>query len=461
MKTKTISFKGSHALALVAACLLCSGCQKFLELKASANVSIPSNLDDVEYLLNNSQFLNFSSASLGIGNTDDFFLAPTVYQAGNERERDAYRWKWQDYNFANEWSRTYRAINITNVCLEALGRIERTASNAQRWDHLRGTALFFRSFHFLGALWAYAPAYDEVDSAHDPGIVLRVSTDVNEVSKRSPVNVCYSKIIEDLKEAIPIIRPTSELAVLPTRAAAYGLLARTYLSMRSYDDALHYSDLSLGMKSDLLDYRTDISIPASLATPFERFNKEVIFSAHAFPSYNSERPSHASMDTNLVRAYDSHDLRIRAFFGRRSNGTLQFRGVYGLDASSFFTGLTTAEMYLTRAECLARKGEVVRALNDINKLLEMRWDDLDFFIPIAIAGHEEVLDIVLMERRKELISRNLRHMDIKRLNREGRNIVLRRQVGNDIAELAPGDPRWAFPLPADIIAQTGMPQNEY
>src|SRR5690606_37066919 len=245
--------------SFLATLFLYSSCQKYLDLKASANVSIPSNLDDVEYLLNNSQFLNFSSASLGNGSTDDLFLAPSVYQASSERERDAYRWEWQDYNFANEWSRTYRAVNITNVCLEALDRIERTDSNVERWNHLRGAALVFRAFHFLNAIWTYSLAYDKTSSVNEPGIVLRVSTDVNEMSKRSTVEECYNKILSDLEEAAPMIRTTSELPVLPTRATAYALLARTYLSMRKYDEALHYSNLCLSLKSDLLDYGTDIS----------------------------------------------------------------------------------------------------------------------------------------------------------------------------------------------------------
>lgn len=447
--------------SFLATLFLYSSCQKYLDLKASANVSIPSNLDDVEYLLNNSQFLNFSSASLGNGSTDDLFLAPSVYQASSERERDAYRWEWQDYNFANEWSRTYRAVNITNVCLEALDRIERTDSNVERWNHLRGAALVFRAFHFLNAIWTYSLAYDKTSSVNEPGIVLRVSTDVNEMSKRSTVEECYNKILSDLEEAAPMIRTTSELPVLPTRATAYALLARTYLSMRKYDEALHYSNLCLSLKSDLLDYGTDISISSSLTTPFERFNKEVIFTAQAFPSYNSERPSHASVDTGLVNQYEPNDLRKQAFFATRSNGTIQFKGVYGLNANDFFTGITTAEMYLIRSECLARAGEVHLALEDLNTLLKKRWDKNGVFEPKVAEGKETALELILLERRKELVTRNLRYIDIKRLNKEGRGLSLTRIAGENTVSLLPNDRRWAFPLPADIIAQTQMPQNEY
>jgi starch-binding outer membrane protein, SusD/RagB family len=63
------------------------------------------------------------------------------------------------------------------------------------------------------------------------------------------------------------------------------------------------------------------------------------------------------------------------------------------------------------------------------------------------------------ERRKELTMRGLRWIDIKRLNKEGAGIVLKRLIGDKTYTLQPNDPRYALPLPADIILNTGMQQN--
>jgi starch-binding outer membrane protein, SusD/RagB family len=55
--------------------------------------------------------------------------------------------------------------------------------------------------------------------------------------------------------------------------------------------------------------------------------------------------------------------------------------------------------------------------------------------------------------------RGLRWIDIKRLNKEGAGIVLKRLIGDKTYTLQPNDPRYALPLPADIILNTGMQQN--
>ncbi len=451
----------NRLLPLISIGLISMSCQEYLALKPSSNVAIPSNLEDVELLLNNSQFLNFTSAGLGNGSTDDFFLSLEVYESSSKTEQDAYRWEWQDDNFSNEWSRTYRAINITNIGLETLGKIERIDANAQKWDHLKGTALVYRAFHFLNAVWTFSPAYDATTSNSDVGIVLRTSSDINVKSKRSSVRECYEKIIADLKMAVPLIRTTSQLPTLPTRATAYSLLARTYLSMRLYNEALHYSDSCLSIVNGLLDFSSDISIPGGSGTPFDRFNKEVVFSAHAFPSFSSGRPSSASVDTNLMELYHVHDLRRQAFFWARNNGTIQFRGVYSPRATTLFSGITTAEMILVRAECLVRAGKLGEALTDLNMLLLSRWDVNYPFEPLESSDQATVLKWTLSERRKELIGRNLRHIDLKRLNKEGYGIKLVRRIKEDFVELSPDDPRWNFPLPNDIVVQTGMPQNQY
>ncbi|SEM08104.1 hypothetical protein SAMN05216436_101351 [bacterium A37T11] len=55
--------------------------------------------------------------------------------------------------------------------------------------------------------------------------------------------------------------------------------------------------------------------------------------------------------------------------------------------------------------------------------------------------------------------RGLRWMDIKRLNKEGANITLTRNLNGQIYTLPPNDPRFALPIPEDVIDLSGMQQN--
>jgi hypothetical protein len=71
----------------------------------------------------------------------------------------------------------------------------------------------------------------------------------------------------------------------------------------------------------------------------------------------------------------------------------------------------------------------------------------------------EALNIILIERRKELLMRGLRWMDIKRLNKEDAGIVMKRTINGQTYTLLPNDLRYSFPIPEDVISLSGMQQN--
>ena len=105
-----------------------------------------------------------------------------------------------------------------------------------------------------------------------------------------------------------------------------------------------------------------------------------------------------------------------------------------------------------------RNGNVVNGLDDLNILLKNRFASTSF-VPLSITDSQIALDTILAERRKELIYRELRWMDVKRLNKEGRNITLKKSVNGVGYTLPPNDLRFAVAIPEDIIARSRMQQN--
>lgn len=81
------------------------------------------------------------------------------------------------------------------------------------------------------------------------------------------------------------------------------------------------------------------------------------------------------------------------------------------------------------------------------------------FVPEVANDKDEAIARVLLERRKELLFRGLRWMDVKRLNKDNANISFSRTIAGETFILPPNDDRWALPLPDDIIKLTGMQQN--
>ncbi|GAA0881862.1 hypothetical protein GCM10009120_04580 [Sphingobacterium siyangense subsp. cladoniae] len=94
----------------------------------------------------------------------------------------------------------------------------------------------------------------------------------------------------------------------------------------------------------------------------------------------------------------------------------------------------------------------------LNKLLLHRWKSGKFQV-LTAKSDSEALDLILKERRKELLFRGVRWLDLKRLNKEGREISLKRVLGGKEFVLYPNDLRYALPIPEDVIELSGMQQN--
>lgn len=439
-------------------------CEKYLDLKPSSEVVVPSTLKDVQAILDASRPLNFMSPTIGEASADDYFVPLDNYRNLDQMVQKRYIWDYSDpqtYHYA-DWQNIYYGIYLCNAALETLSKIEINTVNQIEWKRLEAMAKVYRSNILLRGAWVYAKAYEEGNAANDLGMVLRNTTDITVSSVRYSVKETYDFILKDLLSAVPHLPERQQLAVRPSKAAAYGLLSRTYLSMRNYKEAGLYADSCLNLQNSLMDFNTDITIPNATSdqNPFNIFDKEVVFStAISLYSLYSIATGYGCIDTMLYNSYSDNDLRKQAFF-RDLGKYVEMRGNFSVSNTIFFTGISTAEMWLTRAECEARQGKVNEAIADINHLLKHRYAKNTFQLYEA-TDKNMVLQLVLSERRKELVMRDLRWMDIKRLNIEGADIVLRRVVEGKSYELKPNDPKYAAPIPHDIILESSIPQNPY
>src|SRR5690606_25627348 len=152
------------------------------------------------------------------------------------------------------------------------------------------------------------------------------------------------------------------------KSAAYALLARIYLACGYYDDALRYADTTLTVHPMLIDFK---ALSTDNSYPLRPFNPEVIYRSVIAPSYTSSYDGYGVIDTLLVQSYTDNDLRKQLFFSAKEDGTYDFMGNHTGDYQ-LFAGITTGEIVLIRAECLARSGEYTQAAAALDQLLEMR-----------------------------------------------------------------------------------------
>ncbi len=431
------------------------GCGKFLDEKSDKKLVVPTSLADCQALLDDHSNLRASEPADGEAAADDYYITDDVF-AGliNEEHRRAYIWEPDYVCTTTSWSLPYRAVYYTNIVLQTLGNIKRDGSNQSDWDDIRGQALFLRSKAFLSVVTTWCLAYDKSTAMSDMGIPLRLNPDFNEMSTRSTLEESYAQIIMDLKESIELLKTHGNHLLRPSKPAAMGLLARTYLYMRDYDNCLVYSDACLRIKSALLDYN---SLDTLAAYPLSQFNEEVICST-TMASYFSLNINRARVDSTLYGSYDANELRKMLLFRNNNNGSYAFKGGYE-GSAGMFSGIATNEMYLMRAECSARLGDLDSAINDLNMLLRSRYRK-GHFDPFFSQTQDKVLNLILEERRKELLFRGIRWPDIKRLNKEGANISLSRIVNGQEYVLAADDYRFAIAIPEAILERaSGIEPN--
>ncbi len=434
-------------------------CNKYLDVQSNKNQVVPKDLIDLQQILDGAQNINLNFCSIGEVSADDYFLKQRVFDGLSEEGRKFYTWENPVYNFNNDWAKAYIPVYSCNLVLDKLKEIEMTALNMDEWNNVKGSALFYRASQYLSLIWTYGKAFNEKTSSADLGIVLRESSDFNVKSERSTVSKSYRIILNDLLEASKLLPEQAIHSMRPSKIAAYGTLARTYLSMAKYDSAYYYADKALAVKHELVDFNDAKLIDTKSSYPLTRFNKETMAYFELVTINAQIGVNYANIDTNLYQSYDANDLRKQTFFKMSTDGYVSFKGSYS-GSANLFGGPAVDEMLLIRAECSARKGMIRDGLDDMDYLLLHRYRT-GTYLPSNFESKDSALDFVLAERRKELLFRGLRWSDVKRLNQEGRQIHIKRMVNGKEYILRSGDNRYALPLPDDVIKTTGIPQNPY
>ncbi|SFC65567.1 SusD family protein [Parapedobacter composti] len=454
--------KKGFLVSILLLLLVGTSCEKYIDVKNSNNVAIPTTIGHLQAILDNPTAMNFQrTPMLADASSDDYFVTLPRYQGFPlaERNQALYTWRPFEYIYPNDWSAASWPIFSANFCLDYLDRVTIGQDEKSIRDNVYGSALFYRSFYFAHLAWAFAPAYDKQTATTDLGIVMRLTSNPDVPSVRTSVEDVYKQVVNDLSESVQYLPDLPEHVNRPSKSAAYALLARVYLSMRDYPSAMEAAEKSLMLKQDLMNYNDPADgITIAANSPFARYTKETIFYAEVAAGGIHFPRNDTFVDSLLVASYHPDDLRNQAFFLVVGNYK-RFKGSYSRSPQFPFSGLATDELFLTLAECKVRMGDVNGGLTDLNHLLQHRWRDGAVFEPITEQDPQLALAIVLQERRKELLYRGVRWMDLKRLNKEGHQIVLKRQLGNEVFTLEPNSPQYALPLPQDILEITKIPGN--
>lgn len=453
--------------------MLASSCgQSFLDVKPTVAQRVPVSIQDFLGLMDNTTMMNTkSSHALGIIGGDEFYIEKAKFDAFPTInfwtwQRNAYIWSNQIYEGGEgnpienplDWNMGYERILWANLVLDGLKGLVPAEGERDGWNNAKGIALFHRAFNYYTMAQLYCPVYQRETEASALGLPLRLEADLTLQPPRSTLRETYDRILLDLEQAALLLPDHAEVVFRPGKNTVYALLARIYLQLGDYQKGLSYAEACLDLGAELMDYNA-LDLSANPAFPaYGESNPEIVFMNSTY-LHVIFRDMFFSADSNLMKSYEAGDLRKAAFFTESADGSVLFKGSYE-GSASFFTGIATDEVYLIRAECLARVGRVGDAMQDLNWLRRHRMQS-DQYVELSADDAGEALDWIVKERRKELVLRGIRWEDLRRFNKEDRHsTTLLRQLGDLTVELPPNDLRYVWPIPLEAIREGGYEQNQ-
>jgi tetratricopeptide (TPR) repeat protein len=429
---------------------------KWFDQKSNLSQVVPARVQDFQAMLDNI-LMDWNSPYLAEIGCDDHYILDAQFTMLSTNEQDAYTWSHANpYKSVIDWGGgndgTYTRVYYANLTLDGLKTA--TGAGTADYNNVMGEALFYRAKNFFDILQEYAPVYDSAKAATDLGIVLRLQSDITITSARSTVKDSYNQVIADASAAIPLLPVTPLYKTRPSKPAAYALLARLYLSVSDYTDAGKYADSCLQLYNTIVDFNT-LNYTASY--PLVNYNNNIIF--HCSQNVGNGPVSYnAKVDSLLFKLYDTTDLRRKLFFTVNSDQTVIVKQTNFYNVC--FSGLTIEEIYMIKAECSARAGNVADAMTYLNTLLRKRYVT-GTYVDKTAASADEALRIVLMERRKELLMHGTRWSDLRRLNKDPRFAkTITRVVKGQAYTLQPNSLQYTLPIPDDVMLQVpGLQQN--
>lgn len=431
---------------------------------------------------------------------------PYCWQGKTLTTSDCMLWTWTPV-----WERIYRF----NTVLEYLDKVVQTTEAIR--NQVEGEARFGRAYYHFMLLTQYCLWDDD-----KPGIGYRDNTKAGEIPERKTVGYTLDRIYEDLTLAEEALTKAGRTTFdqthnfRPTVPTVQAFRARVALYRGNYELALSNATEALKAHNVLVDFKNEpeyeleewswISVLDEAGEPVDEI---VISSMFDLEDMNTEAVAKyeelylpnvswegmggtCPISESFYKLWDrENDARWIYFYSSCTPLMMAYANLVELDedtwaeyisyenwqrlkpwnlysysrfAGNSLIGMTTAEMYLIKAECEARSGHTGAAAETLKTLRYTRFMDETSAEEGITGSVQDVLD----ERLREM-GAFWRFYDIKRLNgAEKAGICIRREILTNPAdlstrtqlEIAPDDPRWALPFYTFEAATMGWEQNK-
>ena len=509
--------KSIHYIVLSAAIFIFSGfftsCVKFLDAAPSKTTSlVVTTTAQLDALLNSYTSFYSEGNRTAIYSTDDYGLTKQLYDArpGTFSSMATIEFMLWDIPYLPDdtregfWSGEYRKIFSANMVLDYVDDVTGTAEEKAA---LKADAHFIRAYSYWVLANTYCLPYTEANK-NAQGLPIKLSTSFEEPFERQPLHVVYEQIEADLTEALKTnvtLQTSKPRHWRASKAGVNGFAARYYLNRFNYAKAIEHANAALAEYSVLVDYNSEMTYgnPQTLTlnsgTPQQSsytvqypytHNNQVDFSDMLawkeflyFRMLNHESWWYIPSE-ELLNLYDqTNDLRYKyhivegySYDRGMTKPSYEYPGYIFFFKDRIPSGPTVAEMYLIKAEALARTNDVAGAMTALNTLRAKRMVP-GSGVNLTASGAGDAIKKVIDERRREMPFVQ-RWYDLRRYNNNddpNDDVVLSKTFYPytnsavltsepvSVYTLPANSKRYAAPIPrTEIISSNGaIEQNNY
>lgn len=353
----------------------------------------------------------------------------------------------------------YSAINAFNLVIS--NALTSTDASESEQKVVWSQAKVLRAMTYFNLVNYYADTYDAATAATKLSVPLITSADVNAPYTQVSIQEMYDFILKDMDEALPNLPKVAATILHPALGTAYAFYARVYLQMNNYSKALEFANKALGEKASLYDWTAYyLANKAQITNPtsYVRTSSPMGFNYIENYSYRHGSTYYSSSENSLTidRAamFEQGDARFQSRWKRRTVGADTY--FYGTLQGYFnYGGITTVEVYLIKAECLARSGDITGAMQVLNTIRKTRILP-EIYTDLVAKDKAEAMGHIIQTKRNELILTLIPFCDLRRLNKEGTyTTTLSKVVGGKTFSLSPTSYMWTMPFPQGAIDNPG------
>ncbi|MGO3706495.1 MAG: RagB/SusD family nutrient uptake outer membrane protein [Mesonia hippocampi] len=459
--------------------LSCFSCSDFLEVEKVGKVSTPvyfSDLDGIKsaipgayssvYKYYNSEFYIYPQVAgdlLDLRPTNEGVKVLDQYNYISDASQEA-------STVGHIWTNAFHALaNINNILKYQPELLNKYPKNHKELEQIKAQALFLRALVHFDLVRTYAQNYTYTPDASHLGVPVLLSLPGAEDNiGRSSVKKVYDQILSDLHEANDIFENegTDTNQTQPyfgSDIAAKALLSRVYLYMEDWEKSKTYAQQVL-LEVDLTSHDAYVDMFKTSGP-----SQEAIFTLSGIKKnsfikrfYSTQEPSAFASKKLQAMFTEPSDVRLELLQNVEGSGNLMtlkyFRPEEAQLNGSDLPVLRASEMVLNLAEANANLGLLEEAKDNVKTIQARALGVSETSIVINAVTQQEVLEVISIERAKELCFEGQRFFDITRRHKD---LERSPQTTSNVEHIAYPSNLFVLPIPLkEMNTNHNMIQNE-